>query len=212
MTRKELAVSPREKAGRVGSEQLCKLFLEEVRRIPFGERINLCIQCGTCSGSCPTAFLMDYSPREVFAALRAGMLDRVLRSNTVWMCTSCYYCTVRCPQEIKITDIMYELKRLGTEYSFFPKGARPPVMASVFKSLIDSYGRNQEMSLMTRYYMRTGIAQMFESAGRGMALMRKGRMSLAVHRVKGMAQLRKILEVLEGYEAEMKKQTMEAVR
>lgn len=213
MTRKELIKENARKAlGALTQEQLSKIFLEEVYRIPFGERINLCIQCGTCSASCPTAYLMDYSPREIFAALRAGMLDKVLESNTVWMCTSCYYCTVRCPQEIKITDIMYELKRLGIEYHLFPPGTRAPVMADIFKSLIDRYGRNQEMNLMTRYYFRTGVGQMFKSAGRGMTLMRKGRMSRATHPVKGMEQLRKILSVLAKYEAELKKQTKEAAR
>jgi len=213
MTRQELVRKPGPKRqGSLSEEQLSKIFLDEVYRLPFGERINLCIQCGTCSGSCPTAYLMDYSPREIFAALRAGMLDRVLGSNTVWMCTSCYYCTVRCPQEIKITDIMYELKRLAIECDLFPRGERAPVMAGIFKNLVDQYGRNQEMNLMVRYYLRTGVGQMFKSATRGMALMRKGRMSLAIHKVKGMEQLRKILGVLEGYEAEMKKQTREAVR
>ncbi len=213
MTRTELArATGGQKKGGLSEEQLAKIFLDEVYRIPFGERINLCIQCGTCSASCPTAYLMDYSPREIFAALRAGMLDRVLESNTVWMCTSCYYCTVRCPQQIKITDIMYELKRLATEYDLYPRSARSPVMSGIFKNLVDRYGRNQEMNLMVRYYLRTGIGQMFKSAFRGMALMRKGRMSLTTHKVKGMDQLHKVIGVLEGYEAEMKKQTREAAR
>ena len=185
-------------------QQLCEIFLEEVRRIPDGERIDLCIQCGTCSGSCPTANLMDYSPREIIAALRAGMLDRVLKSNTVWLCTSCYYCTVRCPQKIKFTDIMYELKRLGTEYGLFPKDAKAPVMAKIFIDLVDNFGRNQETNLMVRYYLKTGLADAFRNVGRGFRLYTKGRLSNKTRKIKGINQLRKIREVLASYEEKEK--------
>ena len=57
------------------------------------------MQCGTCGGSCPSAADMDHTPRLLFAMIRAGLRDEVLRSNTPWMCVSCYFCAVRCPQE-----------------------------------------------------------------------------------------------------------------
>lgn len=71
------------------------------------EELLKCIQCGTCSASCPTAYAMDYTPRQIIAALRAGELDKVLRSNTPWLCASCYYCTVRCPAGIQFTEFLY---------------------------------------------------------------------------------------------------------
>ena len=107
-----------------GVKDLHKIFLEDVYGIPGGEKIKQCQQCGTCSGSCPTAYLMDYGPREVIAAFRAGILDRVVKSNTIWLCTSCYSCTVRCPAGIKVTDIMYELKRLAIKYDAVPAGCQ----------------------------------------------------------------------------------------
>ena len=97
------------------AQELGKTFLESVYSIPDGEKIKGCLQCGTCSSSCPSAAAMEYGPREIIAALRAGMLDRVLTSNTVWLCVSCYSCTVRCPAGIPFTDVMYELKRLEAE-------------------------------------------------------------------------------------------------
>jgi quinone-modifying oxidoreductase subunit QmoC len=75
-------------------------FLEEVMAIPGGERLKSCIQCGTCGGSCPSGDAMDHTPREIFAMILAGMREEVLKSNTFWFCVSCYYCTIRCPQEI----------------------------------------------------------------------------------------------------------------
>ena len=70
------------------AKDLSREFLRQVHELPQGEKIDQCIQCGTCSASCPTSAAMEYGPREIIAALRAGMLDRVLKSNTVWLCAS----------------------------------------------------------------------------------------------------------------------------
>jgi heterodisulfide reductase subunit C len=89
-------------------------LIEEVSlRTPGESRLEMCIQCGTCGGSCPSAGAMDHTPRAIFAMLKEGMRDEVLKSNTPWMCVSCYYCMVRCPQEIHITDVMYTLKNMS---------------------------------------------------------------------------------------------------
>src|SRR5512142_1494324 len=78
-----------------------KNFLDEViARTPGGERLRLCLQCGTCGGSCPSGPDMDHTPRDIFAMIVAGKRDEVLKSNTFWYCVPCYYCTVRCPQHI----------------------------------------------------------------------------------------------------------------
>ena len=67
-------------------------FLEEVSARTAGvSRLEMCIQCGTCGGSCPSADDMDHTPRMLFAMIRAGMKDEALRSNTPWMCVSCYH-------------------------------------------------------------------------------------------------------------------------
>jgi heterodisulfide reductase subunit D len=88
-------------------------LLSAVRELQGGERVIACYQCGTCSGSCPTAPAMDYTPRHILHMLRLGLGDRVLRSRAIWLCTTCYSCTTRCPREIKITDAMIGLRRLA---------------------------------------------------------------------------------------------------
>lgn len=83
-------------------------LLHEVSMKTAGvSHLEMCIQCGTCGGSCPVADDMDHTPRMLFAMLRAGMREEVLRSNTPWTCVSCYYCVVRCPQEIHIADVIH---------------------------------------------------------------------------------------------------------
>jgi len=79
------------------------------------KRVIACYQCGTCSGSCPTAPAMDYNPRRILHMLRLGLGARVLRSQAIWLCTTCYSCTARCPREIKITDAIVDLRRLAVD-------------------------------------------------------------------------------------------------
>jgi heterodisulfide reductase subunit C len=182
-------------------EELERKFLQDIYRLPGGEQIKKCIQCGTCGGSCPTSHLMDYSPREIIAALRARMLDRVVRSNTVWLCTSCYSCTVRCPSNIKITDMMYEIKRLGIEYNMFPKGTKSPVLSKTFVEEIDKRGRSHEPSLMTKFYMRSGgVLDAIRNAPLAFKMRMRGRLALWPVSIKGTEQLRKIMEYAEREE------------
>jgi heterodisulfide reductase subunit C len=174
-----------------------KVFLESVYAIPNGKKINECLQCGTCSASCPTSDAMEYSPREVIAALRAGMLDRVLKSNTVWLCASCYSCTVRCPAGIPFTDVMYELKRLGVTNGLCPKGSTNAVMAQAFVKSVDRHGRNHEPELIRRYYLRTSPLGFLGQITLGLRLLKRGRMAMRPHNIKGVDGLRKMMAAIE---------------
>ncbi len=173
-------------------------FLGEVSSLPGGELITQCIQCGSCSGSCPTAPWMDHSPRQLFALIRCGMRDEVLNSNTPWTCASCYTCYVRCPKEIKITDVMYALKRLAMkEGKAKPDTRAARVMAEVFEKLVNKHGRNSERDLMQQLYLKGAqIGKAFRDMPTGMKLMRLGRIPLfgrdRVSR-KGLDQMKQIL-------------------
>lgn len=127
-------------------------FLDEVASIPGGEKILECIQCGTCTGSCPNANRMDYPPREVIALVRAGMKEEVLRSNSMWFCASCYLCTVRCPRDIKPTELMHILEGLAVRHDFKPKTSTPEMYRKFVRS-IESNGRVHEFGFMMSYLL-----------------------------------------------------------
>ncbi|HUU26697.1 MAG TPA: 4Fe-4S dicluster domain-containing protein [archaeon] len=180
----------------IDAQTLKQTFLHNIYSIPYGEKIKECLQCGTCSASCPTSGRMDYSPREIIAALRAGLLDRVLNSNTVWLCSSCYSCTVRCPAEIKFTDVMYELKRLGNKYGFTSRKSPTAKMARCFVKIIDRYGRTAEGELMARYYLSTNPIRALGQVGFGLRMLLKRRIPLLPHRIKGRNNLKKMISAV----------------
>lgn len=176
------------------THSLREVFLEDVYAIPGGERIKECIQCGTCSGSCPTSYAMDYTPREVIAAFRAGMLERVLKSNTIWLCASCYYCTVRCPSGIKLTDVMYELKRLTIEFDLAQEHAKAPVVSKLFVDTVNKNGRVSEAGLVSKFLLKTNPFAIFKMIPRALKLLIRGRMPLIPRKIKGINEVEKCLE------------------
>ncbi|MBM3132153.1 MAG: heterodisulfide reductase [Chloroflexi bacterium] len=171
-----------------------KTFREEVWSIPGGEAIKLCIQCGTCAGSCLNANQMDYSPRKVIAMVRANMKTEVLKSNSMWYCVSCYMCSVRCPRDIHITDMMYVLKGLAVEEGHVWKRGRTSNLAKGIVESVNRYGRVFEVEMVINYFFRTRPWRLIGMTPLGFSLLKKGRMPLRPHPIKGRDELRKIVQ------------------
>lgn len=128
-------------------------FLTEVRSMPGGSEISKCIQCGSCSGSCPNANKMDFGgPRKVIAMVRAGLKDEVLSSNSMWYCSTCYLCTVRCPREIKPTEIMHVLESIAISSGKVNKKLQTPYFYKSFVDSVKANGRSYEFGTMLKYY------------------------------------------------------------
>ncbi|MGA9363441.1 MAG: 4Fe-4S dicluster domain-containing protein [Bacteroidota bacterium] len=173
--------------------ELRSAFLEQVELIPGGHKIKQCIQCGTCTGSCPVSYAMDITPRRTIAMFRAGEIESILRSNTIWICASCYACTVRCPAGIKITDMMYAFKRIAMERNIYPRDLPVHALSSSFVSIVNKYGRNQEVNLLLRFGLKTNPAKLIAQAPLGWRLWSKGRVSLKTSKIKDRKQLSSII-------------------
>jgi heterodisulfide reductase subunit C len=153
-------------------------FGEKIAKLAWGEKLFSCIQCGTCSATCPVSHYMDYTPRRVIAMVREGFRHEVLNSQTIWLCASCYSCTVECPREIKITDVMYALKQEAIAQGDYPKRFPIPVLAREFFRGVERHGRNSEGPLMVRFFLKTNPLGMLKNAPMAMRLWLKGRLSL----------------------------------
>jgi len=170
-----------------------KGLLKELLQMPGGEEILKCIQCGTCSGSCPMAPFMDHPPRRLFALAKGGDFDEVFSSNTYWLCASCYFCTVRCPRGIKITDIMYALKRMATARGYAPPREKIPKLYRAFKETVETYGRLSEVKMMQRYFIKEPLDGL-KSASLGLKLFMKKRTEMKPEPVKDLSSLKKVIE------------------
>jgi quinone-modifying oxidoreductase subunit QmoC len=178
-------------------EELDGGFLAEIKDLSGCREIDQCIQCGTCSSSCPMSVYMDHPPRKIIGMVKNGLRDEVLRSFTIWLCPSCYACQVRCPAQIKITDVMYALKRLAIQSKTYPARFSIPILDREMSHLIATHGRNSELWLILRLYFKSRRPlAMLKMAPLGLKLMRTGRMSLRQESIKNKKQLRALVNTV----------------
>ncbi len=136
---------------------------------------------------------MDHTPRALFAMIRADMREEVFSSNTPWFCISCYYCTVRCPQEVHITDIMYTLKSMAASRGY----ARNTPWADfslAFNEYVYNNGRAFEFGLAALQSLRHPSLRNFPGLAQlGMGMLSKRRMTFMPSRIEGLENLQSIL-------------------
>ncbi|HWQ54293.1 MAG TPA: 4Fe-4S dicluster domain-containing protein [Bryobacteraceae bacterium] len=164
-------------------------WARRVSERPGCERLFSCLQCGACSGTCPLSIYMDYGPRRIIAMVREGFRTEALASETIWLCASCYSCAVHCPQQIHITDVMYNLKREAIGSGLFPKRFPIPVLAQEFYNVVRRRGRAAEFLVVLRMALRTNPLVLFTMWRTGFDLLRTGRLPLRGERVRRMPQL-----------------------
>ncbi len=164
-------------------------WAHEIIKLPGCENLFSCIQCGTCSGTCPLSIYMDYTPRRIVNLVREGFREDALASQTIWLCASCYSCGVRCPQKIQLTDVMYSLKREAIKNGLYPKRFPIPVLSREFHRLVGRRGRNSETWLVIWLALKSNPWILFTMMGTGWNLFRTGRMELLMDKIKHVEQI-----------------------
>ena len=86
-----------------------------------GEKINLCLQCGTCSASCPFGRITPFRIRQLIRRAQLGFRDKVLSNKDLWLCTTCYTCAHRCPRDANPMEILIGLRSLVVEEGVVPR-------------------------------------------------------------------------------------------
>jgi quinone-modifying oxidoreductase, subunit QmoC len=175
-----------------------KGFGKEIMAVPGCEQLEGCIQCGTCSGVCPLSIYMDYTPRQVMALTRGDFKNEVLQSHTIWLCASCYACTVECPREIRITDIMYELKQRAIHEGRYPKHFPIPVLAREFSEMVKKHGRITEMLLVFRLFLKTNPVAAMGNWRMGLDLAKTGRLSLTTEKIEKHTDIARMLDATDA--------------
>ena len=160
------------------------------------------MQCGVCAGSCPLGKHWDHPPQEIFMMIRAGKREEVLTSDSMWMCTSCYNCIVRCPRELPITHIMHGLANYAKRLGLTPKKQATAWFSQVFWDNMMKKGRVNELKLGLSLYFKdgfvSGIKESLKHQKLGMNMMKAKRLSpmelLGGHGVKSAGDLQKIIK------------------
>lgn len=185
-------------------------FLNEVSaNVEEGEWVQMCMQCGVCSGSCPMGPHWDHPPQELFMMIRANKREEVLSSTSMWMCTSCYNCIARCPRELPITHIMHGLAHYAKRLGIAPKEQPTNKFSQMFWDNLTKTGRVNELKLGLALYFMNGFGEGVKTAMKmqdvGMGMLKTGRMNpmeiLGGHGVKDKSGFHAMLKKAEELEA-----------
>lgn len=83
---------------------------------------SYCFGCQNCSTVCPVVAnyenpqeALGLLPHQIMCSLGLGLTETAMASKMIWYCLTCYQCQEHCPQNVKVTDILYELKYMAVE-------------------------------------------------------------------------------------------------
>jgi heterodisulfide reductase subunit C len=100
----------------IALKEINEKLLKELKKVGVAN-IVFCIQCGTCSASCPSGMVTALRTRQLIRKAMLGLSD-VLKSDDLWLCTTCYTCLERCPRKIETVPAIIALRNLAVESGF----------------------------------------------------------------------------------------------
>jgi heterodisulfide reductase subunit C2 len=173
------------------SDDVAVRFKKDLLRMA-GPEVQTCIQCGTCSASCPTAHLMNPSIRKLIKLCLEGKKEEALKNDTLWLCTSCLLCTVRCPRAIRPKAVVAALKDMAEREGIKSKDA---AYEQIFTKQIRDYGRIAELPLTGEFLLvfPQGAVQSMEM---GLEMAPRGKLSLGIEKIVGRQEVKRIMEEL----------------
>jgi len=124
---------------------------------------------------------MDILPSQVIRMSQLGRGEELLRSETIWVCVSCYTCSIRCPNDIHIAHVMDALRELALKEGVPPKRERVVLFHQLFLASIREYGRVYEAKLLAKYEAKAG--ELLKNIPLGLAMFLKGKIALLPHKV-----------------------------
>ncbi len=168
---------------------------------PAGETLRTCMQCGSCTATCASAYAMDYTPRQIWHMARLGMKDEVLNSKTLWLCSTCYSCTLRCPRDLPLTETIGTLKRMAEREGI--RGYKESrYFYRAFMETVRRYGRTNEVEIMVRYFLTTNPFLAVEYVPLALAMLRHSKVPLSLPKVAGPGKLDRLFARVEELEGE----------
>jgi heterodisulfide reductase subunit C len=162
--------------------ELDPTFKFDVAHEPGGEQIMRCFACGTCTASCPVREIDEkFNPRRIIRMVLLGMRHEVLSSDFIWLCSTCYSCQERCPQDVKITELMSAICNLAVKSGYLPAGYKIQLdlihrMGRLYE--IDEFDNKKRAKAglpelestnedVKKIYAMTGADRLLEGAGGG---------------------------------------------
>jgi heterodisulfide reductase subunit C len=186
----------------IKSNDLDPNFKYEISKEPGGENIKKCFNCTGCTVGCPvTEIDKTYNPRMILRKAILGMRKEVLSDESLWLCASCYTCYERCPQDVKITEVIGAIRAIAQREANAGKiklDNPKPLFDHLFIDSVRKNGKWYEAGVSGTFMLKTkGIGGAIGYAPMGFELWKKGKLSILPHTIKGKDEIKRICEEVE---------------
>lgn len=151
-----------------------------------------CYQCGKCSAGCPMASEMDLKTHEIIRLLQLDMRERLLASESIWMCLTCETCTTRCPNVFDPAAVIDALREIALRENPGLVPRRISAFHTAFLDQIRANGRVFEFGLVASYKLRSGA--LFADVDSVPGMLARGKLALAPRRIEAIQDIRRIFE------------------
>jgi len=131
---------------------------------------------------------MDITPRQMWRMVNLGLEDEVLHSKTMWLCTICYQCTVRCPRGLPLTETIAKLKQLAIQ-ARIKEWSESTKFYESFSHVMRTYGRMREMEFMARYFLATNPLAAVPLSGMALTMFMRGKLKPELPKLGGEGRL-----------------------
>ena len=82
---------------------------EQVLRIS-GSDVRKCMRCGKCSATCPSYDEMEYHPQHFVYLVERGDIERLMESESIYKCLTCFACVERCPRGVEPAKVVEAIR------------------------------------------------------------------------------------------------------
>ncbi|MFQ6094534.1 MAG: 4Fe-4S dicluster domain-containing protein [Candidatus Bathyarchaeia archaeon] len=120
-------------------DELDANFKFEVAKYPGGDTVLSCFQCANCTIICPVSSATRILPHQIIRMTVLGMKEEVLKSNAIWLCSTCFECNEVCPQGVRVCDVIFALKNMASAE------VAVPINLKIVGQNIYKFGRIQEI-------------------------------------------------------------------
>ena len=173
------------------SPSLKKLLEKEVGVIP-----SHCYQCGKCTAGCPLNEDMDMMPNQILRMLQLelpGYEDKLLSSLSIWLCLACDTCYSRCPQEVKLSQVMDFLRQESLRQNKVnPKALEILKFHKAFLETVEKNGKLNEVWLTINYKLKT--LNMMQDVQNAPSMFLKGKLDIFPKKVHNISEIEKIFK------------------
>lgn len=91
-------------------------------QLPGVSTFSYCFGCQNCTTVCPVVMhfenpqeALGLLPHQIMNCLALGLTEMAAGPRMLWDCVTCFQCQEHCPQNVKVTDVLYQLKNLAVK-------------------------------------------------------------------------------------------------